>query len=89
MRREVFPLPPGHDQYGLISRYIKHFGGPVHELKDRTRDGGARVYFIATSNDEFILVHAECKRENAADTRPLEHVADVLEAFEHKHPPGF
>ena len=50
---------------GNESRYVKHLGGSLYELKTRTSVGGARVYlFIAGGT--AILCRAECKKENAA-----------------------
>lgn len=69
-------------RHGRNSRYIKKFAGPVWELKDRTHQGGARVYFFITPEREFVLVHAECKNEDAADTALLEDLAEVVEAYE-------
>ncbi len=31
-------------KHGRESRYVKHLGGPLFELKTRTREGGVRVY---------------------------------------------
>jgi hypothetical protein len=71
---------------GLETRFKKHLFGPVYELKRRTPIGGARVYFFSTNQDEFVLVHGECKKESKADIGLLNDVADVLEAYERKMP---
>ena len=69
-------------QFGPNSRYIKHLGGPIYELKTRTPAGGARVYFFRTEKEEFVLARAEVKSENMADNTILEDVAEMIEAFE-------
>lgn len=69
-------------RYGLDSRYVKPLGGPLYELKDRTSDGGARVYFLRYGTDAFILGRAECKNENAADETLLSSLLDVMDAIE-------
>ena len=51
---------------GKESRYRKHLGGVLWELKDRTSDGGARVYFLQNTLNQFFVYHAECKNENQA-----------------------
>jgi phage-related protein len=67
-------------KHGRESRYVKHLGGPLFELKTRTRDGGARVYFFRLNEDSFVLVHAEVKKENEATETLLSDVLDVIEA---------
>ncbi len=52
-------------EHGQESRYVKHLGGSLFELKTRTPVGGARVYFFIASKIA-VLCRAECKRENAA-----------------------
>ena len=69
-------------QHGRKSRYVKHLGGPIYELKTRTPQGGARVYFFRTNTESFVLVRAEVKRENNADTTILDDVAEIIHAFE-------
>lgn len=66
----------------MDTRFKKHLFGPVFELKSRTANGGARVYFFATNSEEFVLVRAECKKENKASDLLLNDVADVLDAYE-------
>ncbi len=68
--------------YGLDSRYVKHLFSSVFELKSRTVDGGARVYFIATENQEFVLTRAECKKQDTASIDLLNDTADILVALE-------
>nr|WP_255578712.1 type II toxin-antitoxin system RelE/ParE family toxin [Deinococcus sp. RIT780] len=68
-------------QNGMTSRYIKHLGGPLYELKKRASDGGARVYFFRYGED-FVLVHAECKTQDQADQHLLLDALDVIEALE-------
>ena len=68
-------------QHGRKSRYVKHLGGPIYELKTRTPQGGARVYFFRTNTESFVLVRAEVKRENNADTTILDDVAEIIHAF--------
>lgn len=62
------------------SRYVKHLMGPLYELKTRTGDGGARVYFFRLNKDSFVLVRAEVKKENEATETLLSDVLDVIEA---------
>lgn len=65
---------------GRESRYVKHLMGPLFELKTRTPDGGARVYFFRLNEDSFVLVRAEVKKENEATEGLLSDVLDVIEA---------
>ena len=67
---------------GRESRYIKHLGEPLFELKTRTPDGGARVYFFRLNKDSFVLVRAEVKKENEASEQLLSDVLDVIEAVQ-------
>jgi phage-related protein len=69
---------------GRESRYVKHLSGPLYELKTRTRDGGARVYFFRLNEDSFVLVRAEVKKENEATESLLSDVLDVIEAIQQK-----
>jgi phage-related protein len=69
---------------GRESRYVKHLGGPLFELKTRTSDGGARVYFFRLNEDSFVLVRAEVKKENEATETLLTDVLDVIEAVKEK-----
>jgi phage-related protein len=69
-------------QNGRESRYVKHLGGPLFELKTRTSDGGARVYFFRLNEDCFVLVRAEVKKENEASEPLLSDVLDVIEAVQ-------
>lgn len=69
-------------QNGMDSGFIKHLGGPLYELKSRTSEGGARVYFLRYDDTAFIVGRAECKKESEADQNLLSSMIDVLEAFE-------
>ena len=66
--------------HGRESRYVKHLGGPLFELKTRTREGGVRVYFFRLNEDSFVLVRAEVKKENEATEALLSDILDVIEA---------
>jgi phage-related protein len=52
---------------GMTSRYVKHLQGPIYELKTRTPEGGARVYFFRYTSQSFVLTRAEVKLQNDAD----------------------
>ena len=69
------------NQHGMDSRYIKPLGGPLYELKKRASDGGARVYFFRLE-EEFVLVHAECKTEDAADRALLRDMLRIIKALD-------
>ncbi len=66
---------------GMDCQHIKHLGGPLYELKKRASDGGARVYFFRLE-ESFVLVRAECKKEDRASEKLLSDVLDVIEALE-------
>ena len=70
-------------QFGLESRYTKPLFGAVYELKDRTKQGGARVYFVADEENEFFIVHAECKTQDQASRWMLAECAEIVHALEH------
>ena len=70
---------------GTQSRFIKHLGGPLYELKKRASDGGMRVYFLR-HQEGFVLFHAECKNENNADSELLADGLDIIEALENELP---
>jgi phage-related protein len=72
--------------FGLDTPHIKHLFDAIYELKDRTTDGGARVYFIAENQGEFYAFHAECKKEQDASETMLEDGIDILEAAEASKP---
>lgn len=72
---------------GLETRFKKHLFGPVYELKSRTPIGGARIYFFVIEEQQCVLVHAECKKEDKADVGLLNDVADIVAAYE-KDTPG-
>lgn len=84
--RKMIEMARDLHQHGLDSRYVKPLGGPLYELKDRTPDGGARVYFLRLARTEFILGRAECKKENEADETLLSSLLDVLDAIERNKP---
>lgn len=67
-------------EHGRDSRYVKHLGGPLYELKTRTPEGGARVYFFRLNEDSYVLIRAEVKKENKATETLLSDVLDVIEA---------
>jgi phage-related protein len=67
---------------GLDSRYVKHLFDAIYELKDRTSDGGARVYFIAGDEQEFYAFHAECKKERDSSDVMLSDGIEIMEASE-------
>jgi hypothetical protein len=69
---------------GKKSRYRKHLGGVFWELKDRTSDGGARVYFLQDSENQFFVYHAECKNENEATQTLLGDGLIIRKALEAK-----
>jgi UDP-2,3-diacylglucosamine pyrophosphatase LpxH len=71
---------------GKESRYRKHLGGVLWELKDRTADGGARVYFLQTNQNQFFIYHAECKNENEATQTLLADGLAIRNALEKKIP---
>jgi hypothetical protein len=80
--RKMIEMTQDLRKFGLDSRYVKPLGGPLYELKDRTSDGGARVYFLRYGTDAFILGRAECKNENAADDSLLSSLLDIMDAIE-------
>jgi hypothetical protein len=51
--------------------------GAVMELKARTDDGGARVYFFRVAENAFALGRFECKKEDAANQNLLYWTAQV------------
>lgn len=65
---------------GQASRYLKHLGGRLYELKTRTPVGGARVYFFVLGGVAY-LCRAECKREDKASAALLDDTAAMLEAY--------
>ena len=72
--------------HGLASRYSKHLFNAVYELKDRTADGGARVYFLHGDHGRFFIVHAECKKESQSSEWMLAHCLEILDALENAMP---
>jgi phage-related protein len=69
-------------EHGMKSRYVKHLAGPIHELKARTPEGGARVYFFRYSEKSFVLTRAEVKNENAADTNLINYTATIFKLIQ-------
>jgi hypothetical protein len=70
---------------GLECRYIKAFkGSAIFELKDRTPDGGARVYCFRVSKDDFAVARAECKKEDKAEAILIKWTEEVIEAWQDK-----
>jgi hypothetical protein len=68
---------------GLECRYIKTFkSSSIFELKDRTPDGGARVYCFRVSKDDFAVARAECKNKDKADAGLITWTEDVIRAWE-------
>jgi hypothetical protein len=68
---------------GLECRYIKTFkGSSIFELKDRTLDGGARVYCFRVSKEDFAIGRAECKKEDAADKTLIRWTDEVIAAWQ-------
>ncbi len=63
---------------GADCRYLKGLGGGLLELKTRTPTGGARVYLFQGGEGEYVLCHAECKRETEANINLLEHTAQLF-----------
>jgi phage-related protein len=68
--------------HGRNSRYVKHLGDILYELKARTAHGGARVYFFRLNQDGYVLVRAEIKQEDWATEALLIDTLDVAEAVE-------
>lgn len=67
---------------GRSSRFVKHLGGKLYELKARTVHGGARVYFFRLKQDGYVLVRAEVKQKDEATEDLLLDTLDVIEALE-------
>lgn len=67
---------------GSQTRYKKHLGGELWELKDRTSDGGARVYYLQDLDNRFFIYHAECKTQDSATQTLLGDGIEISEAIE-------
>jgi phage-related protein len=65
-------------EHGMDSRFVKHLAGALHELKARTPEGGARVYFFRFTEKSFVLSRAEVKNENEADANLLNYTASIF-----------
>jgi hypothetical protein len=63
--------------HGTNCRFIKPLAGAIMELKSRTDDGGARVYFFRVAEDAFALGRFECKKEDAASRQLVNWTAQV------------
>jgi hypothetical protein len=70
--------------FGQDSRFVKHMGGAIYELKTRTPQGGARVYFFQLDEHTFALTRAEVKLENQASLKLLQDTAEIIEAVENE-----
>jgi phage-related protein len=65
-------------EHGVESRFVKHLAGAIHELKARTSEGGARVYFFRFTEKSFVLTRAEVKNENEADATLINYTASIF-----------
>ena len=84
--RKIIEMLRDLRDHGLASRYNKHLFSAVYELRDRTADGGARVYFLHGDHQRFFIVHAECKKESQSSKWMLAHCLEILEALENATP---
>jgi hypothetical protein len=80
--KKMITMLNGLNTLGLASPHVKPLFDAIYELKDRTSEGGARVYFIAGEDKEFYAFHAECKKESDADEVMLSDGIEILEALE-------
>ena len=80
--KKMISMLHGLNTQGLDSSHVKHLFDAIYELKDRTTDGGARVYFIAGQNREFYAFHAECKKNNETNENMLIDGIEIMEASE-------
>lgn len=69
-------------EHGMDSRFVKHLGGPLYELKARTPEGGARVYFFGYTRKSFVLCRAEVKNENVADANLINYTATIFKLIQ-------
>jgi phage-related protein len=69
-------------QQGMNSRYVKHLEGPIYELKARTSEGGARVYFFRYTSSSFVLTRAEVKTQNQADANVINYTASIFKRIQ-------
>ncbi len=65
-------------EHGMESRFVKHLAGAIHELKARTPEGGARVYFFRFTEKSFVLTRAEVKNENEAGATLINYTASIF-----------
>jgi phage-related protein len=65
-------------EHGMESRFVKHLAGAIHELKARTPEGGARVYFFRFTEKSFVLTRAEVKNENEANANLINYTASIF-----------
>jgi hypothetical protein len=69
--------------HGTKSRFFKGLGGPLVELKSRSRGGdkgGARIY-LQGLEETFFLCRAECKQGDEADAVLLADTAEIAAAY--------
>ena len=70
--------------HGTDSRFFKGLGGPLVELKSRSRGGdkgGSRIYLFQGLEETFFLCRAECKHGNEADAVLLADTAEIAAAY--------
>ncbi len=70
--------------FGTESRFFKGLGGPLVELKARSRGGdkgGARIYLFRGVGNTFFLCRAECKHDNQADAILLADTVEIASAY--------
>lgn len=65
-------------EHGMQSRFVKHLGGSLYELKARTSEGGARAYFFRFTAKSFVVTRTEVKKENEADANLINYTATVF-----------
>jgi hypothetical protein len=66
--------------HGTKSRFFKGLGGPLVELKSRSRGGdkgGSRIYLFQGLEETFFLFRAECKQGNEPDAVLLADTAEI------------
>jgi hypothetical protein len=76
-------------KFGTDSRFYKGLGGPLVELKTRSRGGdkgGARIYLFRGIENTFFLCRAECKHNNQADAILLSDVVKIATAYRKGQP---
>ncbi len=68
--------------HGINSRFKKHLGGALYELKTRCSEGGVRLYFIRATQNQYFAFHAESKKEDTANQTMLGHGIEIIEALQ-------